>query len=50
MAVRDKSRYTDFEAGLSGRKRRKLVDTAEDDQVLLAGLEEFQREYASADR
>ena len=50
MAVRDKPKYTDFEAGLSGRKRRKLVDAAKDDQVSLPGLEDFGREYASAER
>ncbi|GAA5878143.1 hypothetical protein JCM3774_004308 [Rhodotorula dairenensis] len=47
VAVRDKPKYTDFEAGLSGRKRRKLVDAVEDDPVLLAALEDFEREYAN---
>lgn len=52
MAVRDKPRYTEFEAGLSGRKRRRLVDGkhSQDVEPPLEGLEAFEKEYAKPDR
>ncbi|GAA5980542.1 hypothetical protein JCM10908_001685 [Rhodotorula pacifica] len=48
-AVRDKPKYTDFEAGLSGRKRRRLVDGVKHDPTALPGLQEFEQEYLTAE-
>ncbi|TNY21344.1 hypothetical protein DMC30DRAFT_416103 [Rhodotorula diobovata] len=46
IAVRDKGRPVEFEAGLRGRKRRKLAETAGDGDAPLEGLDEFQAQFS----
>lgn len=50
IAVRDKDRPTEFEAGLRGRKRRKLAAAAAAEDEGLEGLDEFRQRYNSAQR
>lgn len=45
IAVRDKAKPAEFEAGLRGRKRRKLAD-APAEQEALAGLDDFKQRYS----
>ncbi|BGP12918.1 hypothetical protein JCM10213_004337 [Rhodosporidiobolus nylandii] len=52
IAVRDKSRPAEFEAGLKGRKRRKLTGRAAAAEVKderVPGLDEFRRRYNNAE-
>lgn len=48
IALRDKSRPSDFESGLKGRKRRKLVREGKPEPEQAAGVEEFLRRYQDA--
>ncbi|GAA5831804.1 hypothetical protein JCM11251_003891 [Rhodosporidiobolus azoricus] len=51
IAVRDKDRPAEFEAGLRGRKRRKLTGAAAAQQAkeaTLPGLDEFRKRYNNA--
>ncbi|BGP44949.1 RNA polymerase II transcription elongation factor SpEAF [Rhodotorula kratochvilovae] len=50
LAVRDKDHPVEFEAGLRGRKRRKLADAGVDGQVQLEGLDEFRKRFSDPQR
>jgi hypothetical protein len=50
IAVRDKGRPCEFEAGSKGRKRRKLAGAAAVKEEQLEGLDEFRKTYSDAQR
>lgn len=50
VAVQDKSRSVDFEAGLRGRKRRKLADEADRGESAIEGLEQLKQRFSDAKR
>lgn len=50
VAVRDKGRPCDFEAGLKGRKRRKFGGGAAVKEEKLEGLDEFRKRYNTVER
>lgn len=50
IALRDKPRPTEFESGLKGRKRRKLVREGKSGAGQEDGIEDFLRRYQDAQR